>query len=66
MKKKFENSKLDWCKDELKILLNKLIENNYHKTAEVVFDHIAHTGVESDLNTDLKKSPSLEEFLSTE
>ncbi len=66
MKKVFKNSKLDWCKDELKVLLKKLIEGNYHKTAEVVFDHVAHTGVESDLNPELKKEPTLEEFLSTE
>ena len=65
MKKKFDNTKLDWCKDELKILLKKLIDGNYHKTAEVVFDHVAHTGVESDLNPELKKEPILEEFLST-
>ena len=66
MEKKFENSKLDWCKDELKTLIKKLIDGNYHKTAEVVFDHVAHTGVESDLNKNLKKEPSLEEFLSSE
>lgn len=66
MKKKFENSKLDWCKDELKVLLKKLNDGNYQKTAEVVFDHVAHTGVESDLNPELKKSPTLQEFLSAE
>ena len=66
MNKTFENSKLDWCKQELKVLLEKLISGNYHKTAEVVFDHVAHTGVESDLNTELKKTPTLEEFLSSE
>jgi hypothetical protein len=64
MEKKFENSKLDWCKDELKTLLKRMNEGNYQKTAEVVFDHVAHTGVESDLNPELKKSPTLEEFLS--
>ena len=66
MQRKFENSKLDWCKEELKALLTKLNEGNYQKTAEVVFDHIAHTGVESDLNPELKKTPTLEEFLSSE
>ena len=66
MEKKFENSKLDWCKDELKTLLKRMNEGNYQKTAEVVFDHVAHTGVESDLNPELKKSPTLEEFLSAE
>ena len=64
MEKKFENSKLDWCKNELSTLLKRLNEGNYQKTAEVVFDHVAHTGVESDLNPELKKSPTLEEFLS--
>ena len=66
MNKKFENSKLDWCKNELNTFLKRLIDGNYHKTAEVVFDHVAHTGVESDLNTNLKKEPTLEEFLSSE
>ena len=66
MQRKFENSKLDWCKEELKILLDKLNKGNYQKTAEVVFDHVAHTGVESDLNPKLKKTPTLEEFLSSE
>ena len=66
MNKKFENSKLDWCKNELRTLLKRLNEGNYQKTAEVVFDHVAHTGVESDLNPELKKSPTLEEFLSAE
>jgi hypothetical protein len=64
--KKFESSKLDWCKNELKTLLEKLVDGDYHKTAEVVFDHIAHTGVETDLNSELKKSPTLDEFLSSE
>jgi hypothetical protein len=59
----FESKKLDWCKKELKTLLEKLIEGNYHQTAEVVFDHIAHTGVETDLNKELKKKPTFEEFL---
>ena len=60
---KFVNTKLDWCKNELKVLINRLIDGNYHKTAQVVFDHIAHTGVETDLNKELKKKPGLEEFL---
>ena len=66
MKKKFENTKLEWCKNELRVLLEKLNSGNYQKTAEVVFDNVAHTGVESDLNPELKKKPTLEEFLSTE
>ena len=66
MEKKFENTKLEWCKNELRILLEKLNNGNYQKTAEVVFDHVAHTGVESDLNPELKKKPTLEEFLSAE
>jgi len=63
METQFESKKLDWCKTELKALLEKLIRGNYHQTAEVVFDHVAHTGVETDLNPELKKAPSLEEFL---
>lgn len=66
MQKKFENTKLDWCKNELKVLLEHLIDGNYHQTAEVVFDHVAHTGVETDMNPELKKQPTLEEFLKSE
>lgn len=66
MKKTFENTKLEYCKDELKTLLEKLIEGNYHTTAKFVFDHIAHTGVESDLNPELKKKPTFGEFLKEE
>ena len=63
MKTKFKNTKLDWCKDELKKLLEKLIEGNYHVTAKEVFNHVAHTGVESDLNQELKTKPTMEEFI---
>ena len=63
MTKHFENKKLEWCKNELRDLLNTLIKGNYHQTAEVVFDHVAHTGVETDINPDLKKNPTLDEFL---
>jgi len=63
MDSKFKNNKLEWCKEELKALLERLIEGNYHTTAETVFDHVAHTGVETDLNQKLKKSPTLEDFL---
>ena len=61
---KFKNTKLDFCKDELKTLLEKLISGNYHTTAEFIFDHIAHTGVETDLNPELKEKPTMNEFLS--
>ena len=63
MKTQFESRKLDWCKNELKVLLERLIDGNYEMTAETVFDHIAHTGVETDLNKELKKKPTLKEFL---
>ena len=66
MKTQFKNNKLDWSKVELKALLLKLIEGNYHQTAEVVFNHIAHTGVETDLDQELKTKPALEEFLKAE
>lgn len=59
----YENSKLEWCKKELKALLEKLNEGNYQKTSETVFDHVAHTGVETDMNPELKGKPTLEEFL---
>ena len=66
MKTNFESKKLDWCKDELKALIQKLFEGNYHQTAEVVFNHVAHTGVETDLNLKLKEEPTLEDFLKEE
>ena len=66
MKKEFENKKLDWCRDELKVLLLRLVEGNYHTTAQFVFDHIAHTGVETDLDKSLKERPSFDEFMNAE
>lgn len=63
METNFESKKLEWCKVELRALLERLIAGNYHQTAEMVFDHIAHTGVETDLNPDLKNNPSLDTFL---
>lgn len=66
MKTNFESKKLDWCKTELRTLLQRLIDGNYHQTAEVVFDHIAHTGVETDLKPELKEKPTLDEFLKNE
>jgi hypothetical protein len=39
------------------------MKGNYHTTAKTVFDHIAHSGVDTDLNKKLKKEPSLEKFL---
>jgi hypothetical protein len=65
MNSHFESKKLDWCKNELKALLLRLNEGQYQQTAEMVFDHVAHTGVETDLNPELKKSPTLEDFLQT-
>ena len=62
----FESKKLDWSKDELKALLKRLRDGSYGQTAEVVFDHVAHTGVETDLKQELKKSPTLGEFLASE
>ena len=57
-----KNPKLEFCKAELKVLLKKLIEGNYHTTAEVVFGKVARTGVETDLNPELKEI-TMEEFL---
>ncbi len=62
----FESKKVEWCKKELRDLLERLVAGHYHQTAEVVFDHVAHTGVETDLNPELKQSPTLEEFLKSE
>ena len=66
MEKQFENNKLEWSKKELRDLLRRLIGGNYHQTAEVIFSHVAHTGVETDLNPELKEKPTLEEFLTEE
>lgn len=66
MDREFESRKLNWCKDELKALLERLIEENYHQTAKAVFDHIAHTGVETDMNEELKEKPTFEEFMESE
>ena len=58
-----KNFKLDYCKKELKALLKKLIEGNYHLTAEAIYNHIANSGVEMDLNPKLKDSKTMEQFL---
>lgn len=58
-----KNSKLEYCKKELKVLLKKLIEGNYHLTAKAVYDHIANSGVDMDLNPKLRNSKTIEEFL---
>jgi hypothetical protein len=63
MQTNFKNQKLNFCKNELRPLLEKLISGNYHTSAETVFHHLAHTGVETDLDVELKKSPTMEEFL---
>lgn len=66
MKIQFKNPKLEFCKDELKVLLEKLISDNYHTTAEFIFNSIAHTGVDTDLNPELKKEPTMAEFLKSD
>ncbi len=55
MEKVIANSKLVWCEEELRALLVRLIEGNYHITAEYLFDHVAHSGVDIKLNPDLEK-----------
>lgn len=61
--KEIKNFKLDLCRKELKALLVKLIEGNYHLTAEAIYNHIANSGVEMDLNPKLKNSKTMKEFL---
>lgn len=63
MNTSYGSQKLEWCKDELKALLKRLEEGHYRQTAEQVFDLIAHTGVETDTNPELKEKPTYEEFL---
>ncbi|TSC66883.1 MAG: hypothetical protein G01um101472_610 [Parcubacteria group bacterium Gr01-1014_72] len=60
---KYKNQKLEFFKDELKVLLVKLLSGNYKKSAETIFDHLAHTGVDTDLDKTLKTSPTFDEFL---
>jgi len=59
----FSHPKLEHCKNELRPLLQQLIDGNYHQTAEAVFHAVAHTGVETDMNPELKQKPTMEEFL---
>ncbi len=63
METTYKSQKLEWCKDELKMLLEKLIAGNYSQTADVIFSHVAHTGVETDLDPELKHTPTLTKFL---
>ena len=62
----FKNQKLDFCKAELKILLQKLLSGNYEVSARTVFNHLAHTGVETDLDKSLKEKPTFEDFMKSE
>ena len=36
---------------------------NYEVSARTVFDHLAHTGVDTDLDKTLKEKPTFEEFM---
>ena len=60
-----ENSKLKWCEAELRILLQRLLDGNYQITAEYIFDHVAHSGVDLKINPELGKL-AMEEFLAKE
>ena len=62
----FKSQKLEWCKDELRTLLKRLNEGNYQQTAEIVFDHVAHTGVETDVDPSLKQEPTFADFMKSE
>jgi len=64
-KKEVINTKLAYCEEELKVLLNKLIEGNYHVTAEFIYDHIANSGVEMKINPELDGKQTMEEFLNS-
>ncbi|MES3005391.1 MAG: hypothetical protein V4664_00390 [Patescibacteria group bacterium] len=58
-----KNSKLEYCKDELKALLNKLVEGNYHITAEFLYDHIANSGVDMKIHPELENQKTMYQFL---
>ncbi len=66
MKTKFESKKLEHSKAELKALLERLMEGYYQDTAEEIFHMVAHTGVETDQNPELKEKPTFEEFMNLE
>ena len=66
MKADVKNTKLEYCRSELKVLLKKLVEGNYHVTAEFIYDHIANSGVEMKINPELDGAASMEEFLGEE
>jgi len=59
----YKNQKLNYCQKELKALLEKLMAGNYEVSARTVFDHLAHTGVDTDLDKTLKEKPTFEEFM---
>ena len=63
METDFKNQKLNFCKTELKTLLQKLLSGNFEVSARFVFDHLAHTGVDTDLDKTLKEKPTFEEFI---
>ncbi len=58
-----KNSKLEFCKRELQALLRKLVEGNYHVTAEFIYDHVANSGVEMKINPSLVDTQTMEAFL---
>lgn len=58
-----KNTKFEFCKKELRVLLRKLVEGNYHITAEFIYDHIANPGVDVKINPSLINRQSMEEFL---
>ncbi len=66
MNKDAKNSKLEYCKEELKNLLNKLVEGNYHITAEFIYDHIANSGVDMKIHPELQNQKTMYEFLKEE
>lgn len=63
MSESYKSDKLDRCKDELRALLERLEDGYYRETAKEVFDIVAHTGVETDQNPELKEEPTYEAFM---
>jgi len=58
-----KNSKLEYCKPELKVLLKKLVEGRYDITAEFIYDHIANSGVDMKIHPELDGQKNMEQFL---
>lgn len=56
---------MELCEDELRALLQKLVDHQYNTTAEYIFDYMFNSGVEVKIDPSIVNSMTLEEFLSS-